>query len=369
MIRYFCMVSPLVAALLMGNGLAQGPTILTLSGKVLMEDGEPPDHEVKVELLCNSRVIRVARTRHEGSFHFRLGEERRPTEVSASSAGPDTLETQRRGIGGLGAGGRLRPAGDGRYDLTNCEIRISPHPGWQADKIGLGIVSIFEPDVGVITVREVSPKAGTLVSASTLAAPPQAAKAYQRAQKELARDKPGRAADKLEEAVDLYPGYAEAWKLLGDTRLRLEDREGSAEAYRKAVEADPNYLPPYMTLAEMELEEVRYEEALRYTSKLIELDPHDSKAHYYHGLAAYSTGALEEAMASFKVIEENGEMDRYPASALMAGDILARSGEAAASAVYLRRYLEMGDVSPEMREQIRRQLEDWESKGLIDRQP
>ncbi|HSR68040.1 MAG TPA: tetratricopeptide repeat protein [Acidobacteriota bacterium] len=357
-----------IALLLSASGLAQAPDILTLSGKVVMEDGSAPPHEVKVEFLCNARVIQVARTRHEGSFHFRLGEARRPTELSASSAGPDTLEVGGRGIGGLRAGGGLRESGDGRYDLTNCEIRVTPRPDWRANKITLGVESIFEPDVGVITIHQVQPTAGTLVSASTLSAPKDAVKALNKAKKELGRKNPRyeRAAGHAQQAVEIYPGFAEAWKFLGDTQLGMDERDAAYQAYRKAIEADANFVPPYLTLAEMELEQYRYQQALEYTDKLVELTPNDSKAHYYNGLARYSTGGLEEAMESFAVIEKNGAIEQYPGSLLMMGDAMARQGQVAGAAKYLRRYLEVGQPSPEMEEKIRRQLQVWAEQGLIE---
>ncbi len=349
--------------------LAFQPRILTLSGRVVQEDGTPPPPPIQVELACNSRVIQVAQTRAEGSFHFRLGEERRASDLSASTSGPDSLEVGNRGLGGLQAGGGLRTSGDGRYDLTNCEIRLSPRPGWQGDRILLGIQSIFEPDVGTIVLRELADVAGTTVSVTSLEAPEPAVEAYRRAGKELDKKKPNykQAAKRLEEAVALFPNYAEAWNLLGEARIGLGDIEGAREALQRAVAADPNYILPYHTLAAMELEKFRWKEALTFTSKLVELYPGGAQGHYYHGLAHYSLGEYDDAMKSFLVIEKGGDGQKFPQSVLMLGDILARKGQILESAKRLRRYLEIGQHSPQMGEQLRGQLKQWEEKGLIER--
>jgi predicted TPR repeat methyltransferase len=47
------------------------------------------------------------------------------------------------------------------------------------------------------------------------------------------------AAELLEQALELTPGYASAWFALGELREKLGDTEAAAIAYRKAREADP----------------------------------------------------------------------------------------------------------------------------------
>jgi predicted TPR repeat methyltransferase len=48
------------------------------------------------------------------------------------------------------------------------------------------------------------------------------------------------AAELLEQALELTPGYASAWFALGELREKLGDTEGAALAYRKARDADPD---------------------------------------------------------------------------------------------------------------------------------
>jgi predicted TPR repeat methyltransferase len=47
------------------------------------------------------------------------------------------------------------------------------------------------------------------------------------------------AAELLQQALELTPGYASAWFALGELREKIGDRDGAAMAYRKAREADP----------------------------------------------------------------------------------------------------------------------------------
>ena len=48
------------------------------------------------------------------------------------------------------------------------------------------------------------------------------------------------AAELLQQALELTPGYASAWFALGELREKLGDTDGAAAAYRKAREADPD---------------------------------------------------------------------------------------------------------------------------------
>src|SRR5580692_5305844 len=47
------------------------------------------------------------------------------------------------------------------------------------------------------------------------------------------------AADLLQQATDLAPGFASAWFTLGEVREQLGERDAAIAAFRKAVAADP----------------------------------------------------------------------------------------------------------------------------------
>jgi predicted TPR repeat methyltransferase len=59
------------------------------------------------------------------------------------------------------------------------------------------------------------------------------------ARESLAAGDQAGAADLLEQVLELAPGYAPAWFLLGEARERLGQREGAMAAFRKALEHDP----------------------------------------------------------------------------------------------------------------------------------
>ena len=63
-------------------------------------------------------------------------------------------------------------------------------------------------------------------------------KRYYMASELLARGDLASAADLLTQTLEIAPGFASAWFMLGDIRERLEDRLGAIAAFRKARDAD-----------------------------------------------------------------------------------------------------------------------------------
>jgi predicted TPR repeat methyltransferase len=59
------------------------------------------------------------------------------------------------------------------------------------------------------------------------------------ARESLAAGDEAGSADLVEQVLELAPGYAPAWFLLGEAREELGQREGAIDAFRKALEHDP----------------------------------------------------------------------------------------------------------------------------------
>jgi predicted TPR repeat methyltransferase len=62
---------------------------------------------------------------------------------------------------------------------------------------------------------------------------------FEWARESLAAGDEAGAADLFEQVLELAPGYAPAWFLLGEAREKLGTREGAIAAFRKALEHDP----------------------------------------------------------------------------------------------------------------------------------
>jgi len=326
---------------------------LSLSGRVVLEDGSPPPVPVIVDLRCDGNRMPQYYTNDKGYFIFRIGGE--PSRSVADS--------QRQGPGEpVGATGSDRSF----VSLTNCELEATL-AGYTSSKIYLARRSVFEStDVGTIVLHRLGKGAGSFASATTEGAPPAARQACERAEKELARERPDhrKAARELQKAVGLDPHYAVAWNLLGKARLGVNDAAGAREAFQKAVEADSAYVPPLVSLAFVEIEQRRLKEAAAWAGKALALAPGLAEAHYYNAVASLSLGDDVAAEASIRMVVGGPQAARFPRGYFILGNILAGKGDVKGAAVEFRRFLELEPAS-RAAEAVKKQLAEWQAAGTI----
>lgn len=345
------------------------PRILYVSGKVMMEDGTPPPEPMSVEMICSGQIVQQVLTRAKGQFDFELGNRNTFAAIGADVHGPNSVSLGQDGDQDpFGTGSGIRSSGLGRYDLNGCTVRLSPLPGYSSNSIGLGFRSVFDkPDVGAIILKRRNDVQGTTVSLNALKAPKKAKKSYQKARKELEKKEPNleKAARELDKAVAEFPEYASAWQLIGEVRQRRQDNAGAHEAFSKAIQADPNYLTPYLSLTRLEVESSNWEGALNLTTKLVSLDPYLPISQYYHGLTNFYSGHMDEAAEVLGRLKESGQDKNFPASHYLMGSILSARGEIPAAAQEYQLFLERSQIAGEIRSQIQAQLDQWVQQGLI----
>ncbi|HXG33788.1 MAG TPA: tetratricopeptide repeat protein [Bryobacteraceae bacterium] len=326
---------------------------LTLSGRVVLEDGTPPPEPAVIELRCEGERQPQYYTDRRGYFSFRVGGER-------SRSVPDS---QRARLGQpVGAGGPDRSF----VSLTNCELEASL-AGFTSSKVYLGRRSVFEnTDVGTIVLKRIVAGEGHFISMNTLAAPAKAREAYEKALACLRKERPepDRASRELEKAVSLYPAFAAAWNRLGELRARAGDRAGARAAFQRAAEADPKFVPPLLALALAALEGQEAVEAARRANQALQLAPGLAEAHYYHALAQYALGNEALAEASARAALSTPEAARYPRLHFLLGNMLAARGDLAGAAAELRRFVEL-EPGSRAAEAARQQLREWGSEGRI----
>jgi len=355
--RRFCSRGLSFASFLLLLLLALPPALgqdLTLSGKVVLEDGSPPPERVRVELICDSQIQPQALTKSDGGFIFRVGGNQ-ALEVHAGSADTTHPSSGPKPSGSLGF-----------YSMNNCEVR-AVLAGYSSSKIQLGRRSAFEsPDIGVIVLSRVGPARSSLVSVTTSYVPPKALEAYREAEKELAKERPDakKASKELLRAVDEYPEFPIAWNLLAEARIRMDDLEGAREALKKAIEIDPEFAAPCVTLALLELKRGNSVEAAAASAKAIQLMPDNAEAHFYHGMATMNLGDLAKAEESLRAVLGSPQADRFPRAHFLLGSVLAQEGQVQDAASHYQCYLEL---EPDSRAavEVRAELQQWKKGGLI----
>ena len=327
---------------------------LYLSGEVTLPDGSPPPELAQMELICRGQVQPQEYAKEDGSFNFAVGEN---TAGSISARGGGSI---------AGSTGEDRSF----VSMAHCQVRASL-TGYSSSVIQLGRRSVFEsPDIGTIVLTPLG-EAGELerdpmVSVSTLKAPEEAVKSYEKAKEELFQEKPNakKATKELEKAVKEYPDFSAAWYLLGEARVIRNEPEEAREALRKAIETDPGFATPHITLALLELGQKDYEAAAKASDLALELVPDHAEAYYYNGVAYANIGDLERGKASLEVIAKSPHADKFPKTFYLLGTICARLGDLEGSVSHYSRYIELEPDST-IANGVRQQLDEWKAAGYI----
>ena len=155
-----------------------------------------------------------------------------------------------------------------------------------------------EPNLGTITLSSEARGGGTELSVTTRQAPSGAMKAFEKARADWLAQDPDRAERNLKKAVQLYPGFAEAWVQLGKIQ-QASDPKSAQESFSKALAADPNFVLPYEQLAALNVQSKEWQKAVDNTSQALKLDPMGTpQLWYYDALAKFQLGKTDEALES-----------------------------------------------------------------------
>ena len=295
----------------------------------MMSDGGSPDQPVVVELVCQGNVVRQEHATSSGTFSFQLTlgkgslDQLQPIDASVATFGSG-LE----GALGMSGSGSSASSGSGlstnRYDSVNmsaCELQAKLS-GHQSERIALGPRRALDnPDVGVIVLHPNVVAEGGTVSLKTLTAPKKARKAYEKALKELGKKKikHEKAAQQLEQAVEIYPEFASAWQMLGEVRLHLSDDAGAREAFGKALGADAEFASPRLSLAQLDLETGQFQTALELTEVALKINPQLMRGHYLRALANTSLGELEKAEVAALQVQAGSQAAHFPGTHYILG--------------------------------------------------
>jgi len=105
----------------------------------------------------------------------------------------------------------------------------------------------------------------------------------------------------LERAVELDPGYIEAWVNLGGVMMACWDFAGCVDSNKKAVECDQSCMQAHYNqgLGHMYLGQA--EEMETCFEKVLELDPKNPGGHYHLAVARLAVGKVPQAKGSLAV--------------------------------------------------------------------
>ncbi|MGB9103589.1 MAG: tetratricopeptide repeat protein [Terriglobales bacterium] len=317
---------------------------LFLSGKVMLDDGMPPAERVAIERICNGRVRREAYTDAHGAFGFQMGAEAEVMQDASVGASDGGRLPGNPANPGVGSGSMLAPTapvvGISPRDLMGCELRAALS-GYRSDAINLAAVQVFDnPNVGTVFLHRMGKMEGTTVSLTTLQAPPDAKKAFERARNALAKNNRAEAQQELEKAIALYPKFAEAMSRLGELYSNDGRKDEAEKLFRAAMEADPRFVGPYYNLGLLASEHRDWERMAEWSDKALALDPYEFPATYLmNAIANYNLHNLDAAEKSAHTARRLDSQYRLPRIDFILANVLMQRGDYAGAAEELRVFL------------------------------
>src|SRR5438270_306225 len=201
-----------------------------VSGKVMLQGGGVLPEPVPIERVCNGTVRREGYADTKGQFEFQLGLNLIFQDASENDSRIAPTSQSRSG-----SGTSLRP-----LELNGCELR-AVLAGYQSSVVSLRSIGgdTWQYEVGTIFLRRIGNAPGTTISVTSMAAPKDAMRALEKAQK-LKAEKPAEAEKELTKAVKIYPQFAAAWTLLGYLHSGRQDYAAAAGEIREYLTLSPN---------------------------------------------------------------------------------------------------------------------------------
>ena len=337
-----------------------------LSGRVMLDDGTEPQERASIERVCNGRVRREAYTDSHGQFGVPDG--RRDAKVFRMQrweAVPIRCAARHCAANPQAPGTPLGMASQGvtQQELMGCELRASL-PGFRSDSISLAGRQLFDnPSVGTIVLHRIGKVEGTSISATSLQAPRDAKKAFERGQNLLKKGNQAEAAGEFSKAIALYPKYAEAMVATGRCLRRPWDAsEEAKKLYEQAMEADPRFLPPYFSLAVLAAREQDWKAVAELSERALALNAYEYPvAYFYDAVANYNLHNFDRAEKSARTGQRLDSQHRLPRIDFILANILMQRGDYAGAAEQLRSFLKYQPTGAEA-DAAREMLAETESR-------
>ena len=332
-----------------------------------MQDGTPPPEPVAIERVCGGAAHKEGYTDSKGRYQIQLGQNFELQDVSESS-------NVSSGLGGINGGSGIGNQGMGMggvnpRDLIGCEVRAML-PGFQSSTAMIKVEGAFgEIRMDTITLQRLGGGEGTTISLTTMQAPKNARKAYEKAQKEVAKNNLKDAEKELTKAVEEYPKFAAAWALLGMVHQGNKQVDQASKDFQQAINADPQYAKPYFGMAVIAATQQNWKDTVRMSEQVNRLAPLAyPEAYFFGGVAHYNLGDMDDAERNIRKFISLDNEHRRPIAALYLGDILARKQDFAGAAQQAKAYLAAAPNAPNS-ESVREKLKQLEQLSATSAKP
>ena len=327
-----------------------------IMGDVITGDGTPVPRNIEIHRVCSGRDRREGYADSSGHFSFQLGAENVMQDASSDDYGMGSMPGQPSSMGmGMGMGS----SGGGTPSLFGCELKAVA-PGFRSSSIELASYRPEEPIVGKLVLERLEHVQGTMISATSAAAPKEAQKAFKKGVDLEKKGKFDEAQEQFIAATNQYPRYAEAWLQVGRLYMRKNQVDAAKNAFQQAITADSKFVAPYLGLASIEAANQNWQETARLTDQAITLDPIDfPNGYFYNSVANFNMGHLDVAEKNARKAATLDFQHRLPQIQSLLGRILLVKQDYPGALENFRSYLKNKPDAADAAD-IRRQVQTLE---------
>jgi tetratricopeptide (TPR) repeat protein len=320
------------------------------SGEVALEDGTNPPEAVLIQRVCKGIAKDEAWTDSKGRFSFKVS-----AGGSDSTTGDAAQITPDKDLS--------RPIGNSSVysnpitaALRDCEVH-AVLAGFWSERVSIALKNTLDSTrIGRLVLHPVTRGEALTVSATTLAAPSNAKKAYEKGMLAMHEQKLDVAAVEFAKAVAAYPKFAAAWFELGVLRQGKNDVAGAVQAWKQALESDGKYVRPYEALTALAERQQNWADVEKYSHDWILLDAEDFPAAYlYHAVSSARLDKVDQAEHSAREGIRLDKDHKIARLSYVLGLILMQKHEYTESAKCFRTCLELAPNAkdaPVVREEL-----------------
>jgi len=166
---------------------------------------------------------------------------------------------------------------------------------------------------------------GTTVSAASLSIPAGARKEFEEGQSWLRKNDTPKALKHFQRAIQLYPGFAQAYAMLGLVYLQQKQTQDAEAALAKAIALDSHLALPRTLLGKLEFERRNFGRAEELLLESSRLDPGAWETKFELGRVYYNLGKLDKALEFARGAQSNSRASTL--THLLLVDIYLRKGD------------------------------------------
>lgn len=192
-----------------------------------------------------------------------------------------------------------------------------------------------------------SPSGSSTISVSELSIPRKASAEMSRGMDAYSKRDMEKAAAHFEKAIAEYPRYARAYDMLGAIAIKGSNRIKARELFSKSIEADSAFLPGYVDLARMDLQDQNYAASESLLAKVIAANPFMPDAVALLATVEFANKEYDKAFADVQRTHALPNHQQFAEVHAMAGKVYRMQNHPQAAMVQFQLFLIEKPDSPE----------------------